>query len=124
MQYCGTPGCPTLVPRGRCAAHTRVQARQVDAYRGTAQSRGYDYRWSQVSAYFRKAHPVCGERFDGSLDTVNSRCAQRGLTTMAECVDHTIPKTQGGTDDETNLMSACLACNTWKAQTIERGMPV
>jgi 5-methylcytosine-specific restriction endonuclease McrA len=55
------------------------------------------------------------------MDTTHSRCAQQGLTTPAQCVDHTIPLTQGGDMwDETNHMASCLACNTWKASTLER----
>lgn len=117
MRYCLHPHCSALVVAGRCPPH----ARQADqGTRGTAQERGYTYRWSLRSERFRAAHPVCGERHDGTLDAVNSRCVQQGLTTPAECVDHTIPKTHGGTDDEENLMSACLSCNTWKANTLER----
>jgi 5-methylcytosine-specific restriction endonuclease McrA len=60
-------------------------------------------------------------RADGSLDAIHSRCVQHGLTTAAECVDHVIPIRDGGSVyDESNLMSACLACNGWKERTIER----
>ncbi len=63
---------------------------------------------------------MCGERADGSMDPIHSRCVQRGLTTPAQCVDHTLPMAQGGSKwDEANHMSACLECNTWKASTIE-----
>jgi 5-methylcytosine-specific restriction enzyme A len=116
LKYCAHPNCSVLVPKGRCPQHERQQ----DVSRGTAQERGYTSRWNRFSHQFLRAHPVCGERADGSLDAVHSRCVQRGLTTPAQCVDHVRPKSQGGTDDESNLMSACFACNTWKANTIER----
>jgi 5-methylcytosine-specific restriction endonuclease McrA len=107
-----------LVERGRCTAHTK----QVDVGRGTAQQRGYTYAWNQYSTTFRMEHPFCGERADGSRDAIHSRCVQQHLDTPAQCVDHTIPLTQGGSLwDEDNHMSACFACNTWKAQTMERG---
>jgi len=89
--------------------------------RGTAQERGYDSAWAAYSLRFRAAHPLCGMRADGSMDTAHSRCAQQGRVTPAECVDHTIPLSQGGSLwDKDNHMSACLSCNTWKANTIER----
>lgn len=117
MRPCAQPGCPTLVQKGRCAQHERQQ----DRARGTAQERGYDHAWAEYSKRFRVAHPVCGERADGTLDRVHSRCAQQGLTTAAQCVDHTVPMSQGGSKwDPANHMSACLDCNTWKANTIER----
>lgn len=118
MQYCATPGCSQLVNRGHCSAHKR----QTDqGFRGTAHQRGYTSRWAAYSRRFRLAHPVCGERADGTVDRSHSRCAQRGLTTPAECVDHIVPLSQGGAPwDPTNHLSLCLACNTWKAATIER----
>lgn len=89
--------------------------------RRSARERGYDYAWSQYSTLFRSQHPNCGERADGSMDTIHSRCAQQGIATAAQCVDHTIPMSQGGSKwDERNHMAACFACNTWKAETIER----
>lgn len=119
MHYCtGSPTCNVLVQKGRCPAHTKQQVQQTDARRGSAQSRGYGSLWASFSRAFRTLHPICGERADGSLDARHSRCVQQGLTTRAECVDHTIPLSQGGQQyDEANLMSACLACNTWKANS-------
>jgi 5-methylcytosine-specific restriction protein A len=37
MRICTQPGCPDIVPNGRCAAHTRT----ADQARGTRQQRGY-----------------------------------------------------------------------------------
>jgi 5-methylcytosine-specific restriction endonuclease McrA len=111
------PGCGVLVQKGRCPKH----AKQQDLRRGTALERGYDARWATFSRAWRRRLPLCGMRADGSMDTVNSRCAKDGLTTPAECVDHVIPMSQGGDQyDENNLISSCLACNSWKARTIER----
>lgn len=117
MQYCGHPSCSVLVKKGKCVTHARTQ----DRARGTAQERGYNAQWALYSQTFRAQHPLCGERADGTMDTVNSRCAKEGRTTPAECVDHTIPISQGGSIfDPENHMSACFACNTWKAQALER----
>jgi 5-methylcytosine-specific restriction protein A len=117
LRPCPHAGCPVLVAKGYCQTH----ARQREQQRGTAQERGYDHAWAEYSKRFRAAHPLCGERADGSMDTVHSRCAQQGRETPAQCVDHTIPMSQGGSKwDERNHMAACLQCNTWKQATIER----
>jgi len=117
MQYCAVPHCGVLVQKGRCSIH----AKQKDRARGTAQERGYDSKWATYSKAFRAQHPLCGMRADNSMDTTHSRCAAQGRTTPAECVDHIIPLSQGGDMyDPSNHMSACLACNGWKAQTLER----
>lgn len=121
LRPCAQAGCPQLVPKGRCQEH----ARQQDQRRGTAQQRGYDAPWAAYSRRFRAAHPLCGERADGTLDPVHSRCVYREdgrlySRGVAACVDHTIPMSQGGSKwDENNHMSACLECNTWKANTLE-----
>lgn len=117
MRHCAQQGCSATVPKGRCPLH----AKQQDVARGTAQQRGYDSRWATYSTAFRQQHPLCGERADGSLDTIHSRCAAEGRLTPAECVDHTIPVRQGGAMwDATNHMASCNACNAWKMATIER----
>lgn len=120
MQYCAQPSCSALVSKGKCATH----ARQADqGTRGTAQQRGYDSIWAKYSQQFRKEHPFCGERADGSRDAIHSRCVQQGLDTPCECVDHTVPPPSRDHRlfmDPTNHMSACLACNTWKANTLDK----
>lgn len=120
MRYCAVPGCPNLVDKGRCAQHERQGDQGT---RGTAHQRGYTSTWADYSKRFRQAHPVCGERSDGTYDVIHSRCQQLGLTVPAECVDHVIPLSQGGSMwDAANHLSLCLACNTWKANTLERAM--
>ena len=117
MRYCAAPHCPVLVDNGRCHMH----ACSLDLMRGTATERGYDYAWSRYSKVFLSQHPICGERADGTMDRTNSRCVQQGRLTPAQCVDHTIPMVRGGDKwAPTNHMSACRACNAWKAATIER----
>lgn len=117
MRYCAQPLCPNRVVNGRCPVH----ATQKDLTRGTAQQRGYDSAWAAYSKTFRQQHPICGERADGSLDAIHSRCVQQHRTTPAQCVDHTIPMSQGGSKwDSSNHMSACRDCNSWKANTLEK----
>lgn len=111
LRHCAAPGCAAIVARGRCPAHAQEQ----DVARGTAQARGYDSRWAAYSKAFRRAHPLCGQRHDGTLDPTHSRCLQHGQLTPAECVDHIVPLSRGGARyDPSNHQSLCLACNTAK----------
>jgi 5-methylcytosine-specific restriction endonuclease McrA len=116
---CSAWPCPLpAVYKGRCRTHAGAKEQQQ---RGTSLERGYDSAWAAYSLRFRAAHPLCGERADGTKDKVHSQCVQQGRETPAECVDHTVPMSQGGSKwDESNHMSACLACNTWKQATLER----
>jgi len=107
------------VQKGRCATH----ARQADqGTRGTAQQRGYTYRWSQYSQAWLRQHPVCGEQQDGTITAQHgSSCAAQKLTIPAACTDHIVPVSAGGEFwAPANHQSLCLACNTRKANTLER----
>jgi 5-methylcytosine-specific restriction protein A len=119
MRCCLQPGCPVLVRSGRCPTHTR-QADQ--GTRGTAQRRGYTYRWSMYSQAWLSHHPVCGEQQDGAISSIHgSQCAAEGRTTPAECTDHIVPVSAGGEFwSAENHQSLCLSCNTRKANTLER----
>lgn len=44
------------------------------------------------------------------------RCGRRGRLT----IDHRIPLSRGGTDDEENLQPMCRGCNNRKGDGIER----
>jgi 5-methylcytosine-specific restriction protein A len=111
LRPCAAPLCPALVTKGRCPAH----AKQQDRARGTAQQRGYDSRWASYSRQFRQEHPTCGERWDGVLDPTHSKCLQQGRMTPAECVDHIVPVSRGGSFwAPSNHQSLCVACNTAK----------
>jgi 5-methylcytosine-specific restriction protein A len=89
----------------------------------TAQQRGYTYRWSQISQSFLARFPLCGMRADGRLHDDHSECVQGRLTKAAECVDHIVPRAQGGTDREENLQALCNRCNTIKGIKYEGGFP-
>jgi 5-methylcytosine-specific restriction protein A len=111
MRLCCAPGCGVVVRSGRCKQHETAKEQQ----RGTSRERGYTYRWSVYAKQWLQRRPVCGMRDDMSLDTINSRCAAAGMTTVARCVDHTVPISRGGSMfDPSNHMSACIACNSAK----------
>lgn len=110
-RLCAAPGCPLVVTHGRCPQHTAAQ----DHARGSAQSRGYDSRWSRYSKAWLALHPHCGERQDDQIHVLHSRCAQQGRLTAATCTDHILPMSRGGSQyDPANNQSLCRPCNTAK----------
>jgi 5-methylcytosine-specific restriction enzyme A len=91
---CLQDGCPVLVrrPANRCPAHQRKIERP------SRQQRGYGAEWQQVRV----------------------RVLERDLYLCHYCgrpantVDHQVPKARGGGDEESNLVAACLSCNSRK----------
>lgn len=84
LRPCAEPGCPTLVPSGRCATH----ARQADQHRGTAEARGYTWRdWTPFRRRFlallveANILPVCGAALPDGPAQRDSACRDAGLFT-------------------------------------------
>lgn len=122
LRLCPAPGCPTLTRGGKCDVHRKALQQQDTQRRGTAQERGYDYRWSQLSAKWKRTHPFCGMRADMQLHPDHSRCVQHGRMNNEDLVtDHILAKKDGGTDEESNLQTLCQDCNKWKAIQFEGG---
>jgi len=105
---CNYPGCPELVSSGYCTKHTKHSS---EYRRGTAQQRGYNYKWSQYSKRFLKqpGNHLCALK-------ISPRCAY-----VSECVDHRIPP-KGPDDplfwDKDNHQPACIACNSMKGNRV------
>lgn len=99
LKPCATPGCPELVPRGRCERHRAAAAAQDVRERGTGADRGYDARWRALRAAYVQLHPSC------------EACLAEGLTPEPGrvIVDHIVP--HRGDDalrlDPTNLQTLC-----------------
>ncbi|MCK9268492.1 MAG: HNH endonuclease [Alkaliphilus sp.] len=113
---CAYPGCPELVGAGEryCSAHRKQEQKYYDKQRGTANERGYTYRWNKYSKWFlsQSENQVCKLRLD-------KRCKL-----IAECVDHIVPPS-GPNDslfwDEKNHQASCLVCNSIKGRKAIRG---
>lgn len=113
---CNHPGCPNLVGAGEryCPTHRKQEQKHFDKLRGTANERGYTYRWSKYSKWFlsQPGNQVCALRLD-------KRCKL-----VAECVDHIVPPS-GPSDplfwDEKNHQASCLICNSIKGGRTFRG---
>lgn len=103
LRPCTQSGCPALTKTGRCPQHARpvrpalARPRLYDELRGNCVERGYDHTWKKKRDAWLKLHlycVVCGRQ--------------------ATVVDHRIPKSIGGRDDESNYQSLCTVHHNQK----------
>ncbi|MDR5802573.1 HNH endonuclease [Caballeronia sp. LZ001] len=112
MRPCRHRGCGALVSGGNsyCLHHARENVKwQPDAVRGNRHARGYGSVWVKQR-----------ERIllrDGGLCQV---CKRAGRVALAAEVDHRVPRSQGGTDDDENLQSICRKCHATKTGSERR----
>ena len=83
--------------KGRCSTCAKVKQRERDQRRGTASQRGYGAAWRRLRDSVIAAHPYCSAPGCGSTDNLS--------------VDHIIPRSEGGTDDRSNLRVLCMEHN-------------
>ncbi|MGE5618439.1 MAG: HNH endonuclease [Sphingomonadaceae bacterium] len=99
MVPCSVYPCKNKVPAGSgglCAEHKKT--RQIGRSTRPGMSyRGYKSKWKKTRDQFLKRYPWCVV------------CGRPAVN-----VDHIIPKSQGGTDDENNLQSMCQSCHSRK----------
>jgi 5-methylcytosine-specific restriction protein A len=79
-------------------------------HRGSRHERGYGWQWEQLRE--RILLRDCG---------MCQPCQRAGRVTAAKAVDHIVPKSQGGSDDERNLEGTCNECHAIKTQRESRG---
>lgn len=106
---CRHPGCGQLVRDGSgyCASHQadRKAGTFSDPHRGNRHDRGYGTAWV-------KARDRILTRDAGLCQP----CLRAGRVTMARQVDHIVPKSAGGTEDDSNLQAICAPCHKAKTQ--------
>ncbi len=124
MKLCAWPGCRAQIPYEQkyCLAHVaagelREKKRREEAearrYKrcGSAASRGYSYKWREVSKKFLTQHPLCVV------------CERQGVVKAATCVDHIIPH-RGDQKlfwDQANWQSLCQECHSRKTAAQDGG---
>ncbi len=97
---CAFPGCPNLTDKQYCEQHEKVQNKLYNKYERRADVNiRYGRAWRRVRQRYVSAHPLC------------ERCLVEGKITPVDEVHHIIPVSQGGTNDESNLMSLCKSCH-------------
>lgn len=104
---CRHLGCSEVVRDGSgyCKAHQsdRKLGKFADARRGSRHERGYGSDWE------RKRRRILSR--DKGLCQV---CLALGKYRPAQHVDHVIPKSEGGSDDDGNLQAICKICHAEK----------
>lgn len=107
---CRYPGCSKFCEDGEqyCPEHRVLMEKHYEHFsRGYKPSKRYGNNWRKVRARYVHSHPFC------------EMCLKEGRITPVEEVHHIIPLSEGGTNDESNLMSLCRSCHQ-KVHT-ERG---
>ncbi|MFZ1935978.1 MAG: HNH endonuclease signature motif containing protein [Thermoguttaceae bacterium] len=97
-RLCRKPGCPGFVRDGRC---TVCGGGHRQDFRPSAAARGYDHRWSDFAASYKRRHPLCAV------------CEAEGRTTLADLPHHIIPIQEGGEiyPDDDGLLPVCYSCH-------------
>lgn len=104
---CRYPGCGTLIrgPRSHCTKHLSEERKRDDERRPSPAKRGYGPGHRKRRAAFLEEHPFCmAPRGNGK------RCGA-----PSTIMDHVVPLSRGGADDESNWQALCKTCHdSWK----------
>lgn len=106
---CRRPGCGGLVVGGICSRCGPVRGLSSLGHELSASRRGYGRAWEKQRKRILLSEPIC------------RLCDRRGLTVPATQVDHVIPKSIGGLDQDDNLQPLCKRCHEAKG-VFERRM--
>lgn len=108
---CRHPGCGRLIEiAGYCDKHKQDATGWFRTSKGSSSARGYGGRWRLLrQQVLERDSYLCCE------------CARVGRVSAASDVDHIVPKSQGGTDDLSNLQSLCPSCHRAKTQAESQG---
>ena len=102
-KICLYPGCPNLTTTSYCIEHTRSNNREYNRHRLERDPDAYKRfgrRWREIRDLYISKHPLC------------ERCLEIGFLTPAAEVHHIVDVSEGGGDDDTNLMSLCKSCHS------------
>ena len=98
---CSFPGCPHLTNGRFCEEHQRQENNRYEKYdRSPEMKKRYGRAWKRIRDRHIAQHPLC------------EVCKRNGSLTPAEEVHHIVPLSQGGTHDDSNLMSLCKSCHS------------
>lgn len=98
---CSWPGCPNLTDKAYCPEHMKAANKRYEKYRRDPQTRTrYGKTWQVIRNRYKAKHPLC------------EMCLNESRATPMDHVHHILPLREGGTNDESNLMSLCKACHS------------
>src|SRR5512139_1919817 len=107
---CAAPGCAELVQSGAyCTTHQPAIKREDD--RPTAHERGYGATWRVIRLAHLRREPVCRDPYHKHPEQL----------IPATDVDHIVPRSAGGTDEDSNLQSLCHECHSYKTAVQSSG---
>ena len=106
---CSHAGCSNVTHERFCDKHkTAERAKDI---RPCSAKRGYGWSWTtRIRPHILRRDPICVNPFNLPNHIV-----------LSECVDHIIPREDGGTDDDDNLQGICLACHARKTAAEDGG---
>lgn len=108
---CKYPGCAAIISDGRyCALHAKEEQSAYNKQRGSSTKQGYGGNWRKLRKMYLAANPICADP--------SHRHPQQIIE--ATQVDHSVPRSEGGTDDWDNLEGLCISCHSYKT-AIEDG---
>ena len=97
---CSFPGCPNRCDGQYCEEHAKQMNHRYNKFVRSADSnKKYGRAWREMRKRYAAAHPLC------------EMCLKEGQLTPVEEVHHIIPLADGGTNEESNLMSLCRSCH-------------
>ena len=102
-RQCRYRDCPNLTDSrsGYCEKHEKTASSEYNKFlRDPNSKRRYGYKWQKLRLRFLNTHPLC------------EMCRQQGRYTAATEVHHIKPLSEGGTNDEKNLMALCKPCHS------------
>jgi len=79
--------------------------------RPSPHARGYTKRWRKVRRMYMAGHPLCEDPF-----------GVHGVWSVpGRHVDHIVPLSRGGGDEESNLQTLCASCHSKKTVLYDGG---
>ena len=99
---CRYPGCPNLCEDGEqyCLEHKKLAEKQYEHFaRGYSVGKRYGRAWKRIRDRYVRKYPLC------------EQCLKEGRYVPVEEVHHIVPLSEGGTNEEANLMSLCRSCH-------------
>lgn len=96
---CRYPGCPRLTDGVYCEDHAKIMEQHYEKFqRGYSPGKRYGRAWKRIRDRYVHKHPLC------------EQCLKEGRYVAVEEVHH-VPLSEGGSNDESNLMSLCRSCH-------------